>query len=61
MINMRAHLGSQQEFNDWLTTMFAFYVVNRLVDFEQGLELLALAQAPQPGAGGVALAGVSVM
>ena len=24
--------------SDWLTTMFAFYVVNRLVDFEQGLD-----------------------
>ena len=47
MINMRAHLGSKEEFGNWLTTMFAFYVVNRLVPFEEGLELLALAQAGQ--------------
>ena len=45
MINMRTHLGSKQEFSDWLTTMFAFYVVNRLVDFDTGLELLARAQS----------------
>jgi len=40
MINMRKHLGSRREFADWLTTMFAFYVVNRLVDFDAGLEIL---------------------
>lgn len=45
MINMRGHLASKQAFRNWLTTMFAFYVVNRLVDFEQGHELLAQAQA----------------
>ncbi len=45
MINMRRHLGSADEFFDWLTTMFAFYVVNRLVDLEAGHELLAAAQA----------------
>ncbi len=44
MINMRRHLGSQQEFADWLSTMFAFYVVNRLVDFEPGLDLLHRSQ-----------------
>ena len=49
MINMRAHLGSKQDFSNWLTTMFAFYVVNRLVPFEEGLELLALAQAGESG------------
>ena len=45
MINMRRHLGSATEFADWLTTMFAFYVVNRLVDTTTGHELLASAQA----------------
>lgn len=50
MINMRKHLGSKQEFADWLTTMFAFYVVNRLVDVERGLKLLHQAQVlPAPG------------
>jgi hypothetical protein len=45
MINMRKHLGSRREFADWLTTMFAFYVVNRLVDFDAGLEILRGCQA----------------
>jgi hypothetical protein len=48
MINMRKHLGSREAFADWLTTMFAFYVVNRLVDPAEGHELLALAQARPP-------------
>ena len=47
MINMRKHLGSREAFADWLTTMFAFYVVNRLVDLDEGHELLARAQAQQ--------------
>jgi hypothetical protein len=47
MINMRKHLGSQVEFSNWLTTMFAFYVVNRLVDVSEGHEVLARAQALQ--------------
>lgn len=45
MINMRKHLGSQEDFANWLTTMFAFYVVNRLVDLERGQQLLHLANA----------------
>ncbi len=48
MINMRKHLGGQAEFANWLTTMFAFYVVNRLVDLDAGHELLARAQAGLP-------------
>ena len=40
MINMRKHLGSEAEFADWLSTMFVFYLVNRLVDFETGLQYL---------------------
>jgi len=45
MINMRKHLHSKQAFTDWLSTMFAFYVVNRLVDYEKGLEYLRRVQA----------------
>jgi len=45
MINMRKHLGSRKAFSDWLVTMFAFYVVNRLVDFDAGLAVLNRAQA----------------
>ena len=47
MINMRKHMGSRAGFADWLTTMFAFYVVNRLVDVSEGHETLARAQAQQ--------------
>ena len=45
MINMRKHLHSRQAFANWLSTMFAFYVVNRLVDYETGLDYLRRAQA----------------
>lgn len=44
MINMRRHLGSRREFGDWLTTMFAFYLVNRLVDFDAGWKLMHAAR-----------------
>ena len=40
MINMRKHLGSVDAFRGWLGAMFSFYVINRLVDFETGTELL---------------------
>jgi hypothetical protein len=49
MINMRKHLGSADAFAGWLTTMFAFYVVNRLVDQAEGLPLLAAANRLGPG------------
>lgn len=57
MINMRRHLASKQEFADWLATMFAFYVVNRLVDFESGLDVLDAAQAQQDQSGPIAASG----
>ena len=34
MLRMRRHLGSKQEFTNWLTTMYLFYLVNRLVAFD---------------------------
>lgn len=40
MLNLRKHLGSREEFSRWLTTMYLFYLVNRLVDFEAGCDLL---------------------
>ncbi len=40
MINMRKHLASEEEFSNWLSTMFVFYLVNRLVDFEENLKYL---------------------
>jgi len=45
MINMRKHLGSKTEFANWLSTMFVFYLVNRLVDFETGLQVLSRIQS----------------
>lgn len=40
MLNLRQHLGSKQEFTAWLTTMYLFYVINRIVDFDRGIESL---------------------
>jgi len=40
MLNMRRHLGSKKEFTNWLTTVFLFYLINRLVNFEQGIQWL---------------------
>ena len=40
MLNMRRHLGSKQEFTNWLTTMYLFYLMNRFVDFDAGISLL---------------------
>jgi len=40
MLNMQLHLGSKQEFTNWLTTMYIFYLINRIVDFDEGVKLL---------------------
>jgi MoaA/NifB/PqqE/SkfB family radical SAM enzyme len=40
MLGMKRHLGSKQEFTNWLTTMYLFYFINRLVDPEAGIEVL---------------------
>jgi hypothetical protein len=40
MLNLKRHLGSEQEFTRWLTTMYLFYWINRIVDFESGARLL---------------------
>ena len=37
ILNLRKHLGSRQEFTNWLTTMYMFYFINRLVGHERGL------------------------
>ena len=34
------HLGSKQEFTNWLTSMYLFYLINRLVDYEDGVQNL---------------------
>lgn len=40
ILNMKKHLGSKQEFTNWLTTLYTFYLINRLVDFDEGVKLL---------------------
>ena len=37
MINMKMHLGSKQEFTQWLTTMYMFYYINRLVGQDKSI------------------------
>ena len=41
MINMKKHLGSKQEFTNWLTSMYLFYFINRLVDNGEGVKNLS--------------------
>ena len=53
MVHMRRHLGSREDFTRWLTTMYVFYLVNRLVNYENGMTLLPeihqrLGTLPQP-------------
>lgn len=40
MLNLKKHLGSKQEFTNWLTTMYLFYLINRIVDFDSGVKRL---------------------
>lgn len=40
MLNLRKQLGSKGEFTSWLTSMYLFYLINRLVDFDEGCRWL---------------------
>ncbi len=40
MINLKKHLATKQEFTNWLTTMYLFYLITRIMDFEEGVKLL---------------------
>lgn len=40
MLNMKRHMRSQDEFMNWLTTTYMFYLINRIVDWEEGLRIL---------------------
>jgi hypothetical protein len=40
MLTMRKHCGTKQEFTNWLTTMYLFYLINRLVPCDQTGEVL---------------------
>lgn len=35
MLNMRRHLGSKQEFTNWLTTVYLFYMINGIINFKE--------------------------
>jgi hypothetical protein len=47
MINMKKHLSTKSDFSNWLTTMYIFYLVNRLVDYEKGMHNLEKIQQMQ--------------
>lgn len=62
ILNMERHLGTKQEFTNWLTTMFVFYLSNRVVDFDSGVRLvpeihrrLSYLREPEPAAAAVPL------
>ena len=40
MINLRRHLGTREDFTNWLTTTYLFHVINRTVDLRSGMQLL---------------------
>ncbi len=40
MLSLRKHLGSKEEFSNWLTTMYLFYFINRIVDVDEGARVL---------------------
>ena len=41
MVNMKKHMGSKQEFTHWLTSMYMFYYINRLVNAEFDGEVIS--------------------
>jgi sulfatase maturation enzyme AslB (radical SAM superfamily) len=61
MANVEDHLGSESDFVNWLSTMYMFYLANRIIDFEHGAEMLPaihqrLADWRRRGAWGLAAA-----
>ncbi len=40
ILNLKKHLASKQEFTFWLTTVYLFYLINRIVNFDSGIKLL---------------------
>lgn len=39
--SLERHLGSVRDFTGWLSTMYMFYLSNRIIDFASGAQLLA--------------------
>ncbi len=40
MVNIEQHLGSKEEFTNWLSTVYIFYLTSRLVDFDAGVTIM---------------------
>jgi hypothetical protein len=40
MMNLHRHVATKQDFTNWLTTMWVFYVGNRILGFEDRIQLL---------------------
>jgi hypothetical protein len=40
MLSMKRHLDTKEDFTNWLTTMYMFYLINRVVDFRESVGLL---------------------
>ncbi|BAZ49206.1 hypothetical protein NIES4103_18170 [Nostoc sp. NIES-4103] len=40
MLNMKRHLGSKQEFTNWLTSVYIFYILNGFINLDEGIKLL---------------------
>ncbi len=49
MVHLRKHLSTKEDFTNWLSTMYLFYTINRLVDTEEGMsQLQSLLSRQQP-------------
>ena len=44
MLHMKKHLRSKKDFTNWLSCMYLFYLINRLVEPQQGMELFQKVQ-----------------
>ena len=40
MLSMKPHLDTKADFTSWLTTMYMFYLINRIVPFEENIGVL---------------------
>jgi hypothetical protein len=40
MTHLERHLSSKKDFTNWLSSLYLFYLGNRIIDFEEGVSLL---------------------
>lgn len=40
MLGMKRHMETKQDFTNWLTTMYIFYLINHIIDFDESVKLL---------------------